>query len=368
LPEEVTIAYGALTGAPRDRLTGAPLAHVEQVIIFRNGTESTIANLALIYDQDDDQGELGSALALLGGRTDRSLPCLVELSTFAEDGSLSTSPALAIAVGSFSAEPGRDLVALALDPQDQAPGAPAVPGDEAPTQFELWLLPDISSLRADATRLGWDFEADLRPLVARDSVPQLAALIAAGDLDADGIDELVLAAPDGTETRCLIASARLDATAAQRVRAEPAVVIGEPCTDAAQLAVMDLDDDGLDDIVLLAGAADARRLLVVWGDGDARLEPGQIEDITPDGAVPQAFAAFRATPSAPQGLAYVTRDEVRLLRAERGARRFEDSGGLAPLELGTGIVAADVNGDGVTDLVVADDGAVRVLRAELEAR
>jgi hypothetical protein len=362
MPEEVTIAYGAPAGAPRERQTAARLANVEQVLIFRSGIETTIASLGLIYDQEDDEGETGSALALIGGGTDRILPSIVELSSFSEDGSLNTAVGLSVAVGRFGGERSLDVVVLALEPPEGAPG-----GDPATDAFQLWLLPDIGNRRGDVMRLGWDFEADLEPLVMRDSVPELAAAMAAGDLDGDGTDELVLAGPDGTERRCLIASAHLDPSAERRMRAEPAIVIGEPCTDPAQLELVDLDDDGATDIVLLVGAADAQRLFVLWGEGDARLTPGQLEDLTPEGAAPQAFAVFRATPDAERALAYVTRDEVRLLRTAGDARRFEDSERLGALELGTGIAAADVNGDGVTDLVVADAGAVRVWRAELEA-
>jgi hypothetical protein len=41
---------------------------------------------------------------------------------------------------------------------------------------------------------------------------------------------------------------------------------------------------------------------------------------------------------------------------------------IVELKDGTGIVAADVDGDGMKDLAVADDRALRILRAELDAR
>jgi hypothetical protein len=56
---------------------------------------------------------------------------------------------------------------------------------------------------------------------------------------------------------------------------------------------------------------------------------------------------------------------VHLSRPHGGARGFEDAGAIAALDHGTGIVAADVDGDRVDDLVVADDGTIRVLHAEL---
>jgi hypothetical protein len=82
---------------------------------------------------------------------------------------------------------------------------------------------------------------------------------------------------------------------------------------------------------------------------------------------PRAFALFRPTPAAALSLAYLTDSAVRLVRApeDRRAWRAAPSEIVFELEHGSGIAAGDVNGDGLTDLVVASGGVMRVLPAEL---
>ena len=353
---EVSIAFGDLQGAPETPRAVARQQSVQQVAVFSNGDETTISNLSLVYDQNDDDGVRGSAIALLSGDPDRNMPCLLELSTFQENGELATGNGLAISVGAFIEPKRSDVIALSS-------------GDiRNRRDYALWALPDIGSRRGTTTRLGWGFAPDLEPLLKSDTdIPNLAASLAAGDLNGDGIDELVLAGPDGTGTRCLIASADVEPESEQPLHVYPTVVLEAACKEPAQLSVVDLDDDGQRDVLVLIGSEGERRLWALWGDGSQQLGASRLDDLTPQSGEPRAFAAFRATVGAPLALAYVTSDAVRMLRAGKRARSFEDDGPLASLEQGTGIVAADVDGDGVTDLAIADSGAVRVLRAKLEA-
>ena len=76
------------------------------------------------------------------GSGDRSLPCPIELSTFAADGSLETAVSMAVTVGSFTDRSRRDLVALGFY------------GDFLEDDFGLWLLPDVASRRSAPQSLG----------------------------------------------------------------------------------------------------------------------------------------------------------------------------------------------------------------------
>jgi hypothetical protein len=142
-------------------------------------------------------------------------------------------------------------------------------------------------------------------------------------------------------------------------------VLEEPCEDDAQMSVVDLDGDGARDVVILVGVVSGpRKLLALWGDGTGELDASQLAVLSPKDVDPSAFTLLSRGGGDARWLAYTTDTAVHLARP-RG-RGFDDTGVIAALEHGTGIVAADVDGDRVEDLVVADDGAVRVLRAELK--
>ena len=69
--------------------------------------------------------------------------------------------------------------------------------------------------------------------------------------------------------------------------------------------------------------------------------------------VPHGFTSVQLTPSEPPALAYVTATALELAHVDAKARTFSTTK-VATLLLGTGVVAADVDGDGVEDLAVAD--------------
>lgn len=352
--EEVSIAFGQLSGVPSDVRTAARLRNVQQIEPFVSGEETSVANLGIIYDQLDEQDRIGSAVALFGGSAERSLPSVIELTTFHEDGSLETSVALAAVPGAFVTQGRTDVIAVSAV-ESLTSG-----------RFELWFLPDIASRRGNATAMGWAFGPEMHVMDRDDPLKRFQLRLAAGDLDGDGIDELVLAGPDRSGEQCLVASAWIDPAAEQGMQTEPAVALANPCTEQTQLAVIDVDGDALDDVLLLIGDGERSQLAVLWSDGSTRLAGARFERITAAELAPRAFAAFHPTPEASLEIAYVTEDQMRKLTARaRDVRTFEDSGPLATLALASGIAAADIDGDGVTDLAVADSGAIDVLRAEL---
>jgi hypothetical protein len=355
--EEVSVAYGDSSGPPGPPVTIARLEDVRQISPFSAGTENAATHMALFYRLDGEDGERGSALALITASSDRALSSVIELSTFSEDAALSTAHAIAIALGAFL-QPGQtDAISLAL--------GLSLDGAESD---ELWLLPDINARRGNTLRLGWGF-AGITPLYpADDSTLELAAAMAAGDLDGDGIDELLLSAPDSSGERCVLSSARIAPAEPNRLQLAAQVTLDQPCVRSVQLSAVDLDADGDQDVMLALGSEDARKLVVLWGDGSGKLNAERMSTLTPAGASVQAFTTFRTQAGAPLELAYTTVSEARRLRAGKDARSFEDGGQLIALEQGSGITTADVDGDGVSDLVVADEGALRVLHAELEAR
>jgi hypothetical protein len=82
---------------------------------------------------------------------------------------------------------------------------------------------------------------------------------------------------------------------------------------------------------------------------------------------PVQFTTLSATPARKFSFAYVTESSARLVTESDRAREFAEPETLARLEHGTGIVAADLNGDGALDLALSDSGAFSILKAELKA-
>jgi hypothetical protein len=194
--------------------------------------------------------------------------------------------------------------------------------------------------------------------------------MASGDLDGDGLDELVFAGSDTDGQKCLLFVARVETSGGPSVSSSPPITLDQPCAEGAQMSVIDLDGDGARDVVLLLGAdGPGRRLLAFWGDGSGQLDSNAFALLVPESARPSAFTFLEGGAREGISVVYTTPDAVRTLRPRAIERRvFDDAGVLVKLARGSGIVAADVNGDGVKDLAVADAGAVRILRAELESQ
>jgi hypothetical protein len=144
-----------------------------------------------------------------------------------------------------------------------------------------------------------------------------------------------------------------------------ALSLESPCYQT-DLDVVDLDGDGAPELVLLLGDERERELRVLWNDGSGSFDENDSSSIAVNGENPLAFTHFRATGDSPLMVAYVTGTSVRLLGSLGAERTFQDEGSILGLNSATGIVAADVNGDRVTDLAVADSGSVRVLKAVLK--
>ncbi|HEX5656266.1 MAG TPA: VCBS repeat-containing protein, partial [Polyangiales bacterium] len=79
---------------------------------------------------------------------------------------------------------------------------------------------------------------------------------------------------------------------------------------------------------------------------------------------PQAFTALPQTAILPLSIVYATPRAVVQWRYA-GNRTFGAATKLADLSAGSGIVSADLDGDRIQDLAVADDGDIIVLKAQV---
>jgi hypothetical protein len=359
---EVKVAFGNVAGPPMAAVTAARARDVMQLGALDYDGNDGAAELFLAYLQPDAAGTPGSAFAWFTG-FDRKLVCLVELTSFSTNGSLESMTALGLTLGSFSRPGSHDALVLAskLESNDVA----------------MWLVSDLRSRTASPQFLGWPFDADLRTLrgvPAEPTVPnfeiELDVLTAAGDLDGDGIDEFALAAPSADGQHCRVAIAHVRATAdAFELESSPVVSLDARCTRFGRLAIEDLDGDSAPDLALLTGSPDeARSLLALWNDGSGGFSADAVASLARASDSPSAFALYRPTQGEKLRIAYVTSERLRVLEPKRRARTFDDAPVVLDVELerATGVATGDVDGDGISDLIVAESGNVAVFRAELE--
>jgi len=357
---EVMVSFGNPAGPPQPGVTAARASGILQVGALDFAPGDQAAELFLVYSQADAAGVDGTSFAWLSG-SDRRMVCLVELSTFVVNQQIESMSALSIGLGAFTSPSGHDSLVF---------GAKDLTADGA----GMWLIPDLRNRTSQPQLLDWKLDPDMQPLrgsgTSAPEVPELDVLSASGDLDGDGIDELVLAAPSVDRERCHVLLMQLGAAApSYSLDSREALLLDTRCLSGDQLAIEDLDGDSARELVLLAaGPTQARSLRVFWNDGAGNFAAEESTSLAGDD-VAEAFAIYRPTPGDRLRLAYVTRDRLRVLQAKERGRTFESAAGVTSeieLEQATGIAAGDVDGDGIADLIIADAGNIRLFRAQLK--
>jgi hypothetical protein len=355
----VEIGYGsafARLGAP---LRVAQVNQAEQLCAVGVDALSSL----VVASSDEIDGQASGALTILDGSSDRVPFASFALTEFVSNGTVQDSTAIAVAAGAFTASGQGDLIALAINPPQSANATPTLnfwvaPAVEAAGAFPRRLTPALDPRLTPATFLAMnaDFTADIAS--------------ASADLDGDGRDEAIFVMPAGADQRqCGLLTLSVTPVLKEFVLAtrEP-VVLDEPCADPAVVPV-DADGDGSIDLAVLTGAATAqdRKLYLFWNDGTGAFSSTNLSMISGTADSPQAFSVLPARGDELPAFAYVTHDSLELVRAPASGRQFS-----APVTLlgtlagGTGIVAADVDGDRVSDLVIAESGKLRVLKAKLK--
>jgi hypothetical protein len=261
--------------------------------------------------------------------------------------------ALALAPGAFTSERKADVVALAGEHEFAYP-------------LRLWLLPAQDAPDRRPLRFDDPLNALLLPIESTPVGVTLHLAGAAADLDKDGRDEAIFAMPFTDSQHCAVLFASVIPGPPPLLAPVRTLSLDRSCPSPDLLPV-DADGDGWLDLALLTGTASQadRGIIVLWNDGHGGFSNADVADV--GGPSVQAFTALGATPARPFSFAYVSDGSVLMSSALPGSRQFGDPETIIALPNASGIVAADVNGDGATDLVLAASGNLSIVKAGLKS-
>jgi hypothetical protein len=350
--DALKIAFGTPLRPPLAAISVASVSDVQQLGVY---TDAYLGSMVVV-SRERVGNATDSALTLLSGSGDRIPFAPYELTTFASDGSLSSAFALALAPGAFTSNQRNDVIAMA---GEQGVAYP----------LKLWLLPARDAADRRPLRFDDAIDASLFPIESTPDEVQLHLASAVADLDEDGRDEALFAMPTRDAQVCGILIVSVAAGPPPALGVRPTIALGAPCPNPDLLPV-DADADGWIDIALLTGASGPtdRRIIVLWNDGHGGFTSSDVAAVDEGGPPVQAFTVLGATPVRPFSFAYVSEGAVMLASALPGSRRFGAAQMLTTSPNASGIVAADVNGDGATDLVLAASGNLSVLKAGLKSQ
>jgi hypothetical protein len=345
--DAVMIAFGAAAGPPLVPGPIARIADTEQLGMFHF---LGLGNL-VVASRQTIAGKPGAAITFIAGSGDRVPTATYQPSSFASTGSIMNPMVMALATGAFT------------DPKQ--PEIFFVGSDDL-VNWSLWLVRGFTTPALTTYRLETALDPRLRPSTGSTSFDfQVHLATAAADVDRDGRAEALAAMPADGGQRCGVMVVGISGAATPKVTRNTTVVLDPPCP-GAQLVPVNADGDGQLDIALLTGGPGApeRKLLVLWNDGQGGFSSTAVATVGGPQEVPQAFAVLPATSERPLRFVYTTDDGVMMV-SPQSARVFGPPRKVAAVEHGTGVVGADIDGDGVLDLVVAAGGDLWVAKAEL---
>ncbi len=378
--DQMSVAFGNSVGAPSAPMPIGHLANITELTALADGATNRRSDLMVVQDVEttvptpagtSEQGTAkagdtnNSSLSIILGNGDRTFHAPALVSNFAVDGTLEGADAVYVATGNFAGVGRLDVALIG------ATGSP-----DGTTRYSFWYLPDVRSQQTVMRLLPFPFELPFEPV--RDPTGRVEAPLRlhSADFDADGAEELLLAGPAPDGTGCLIELTRYDEPR-DRFESVAALQIADACSDQPLLQTADFDGDGAIDLAILTGSTFGEgHVRVLWNDGTGQLtEDDELPFFAdPSGEAIRSFVFFAELDGSPMRLAYATPSAARLFEMRPRRRldpigRFEPDardGKVASLFGGaTSIVAGDVSGDRIADLVIADGGDIHVFRAQV---
>jgi hypothetical protein len=352
LPDEVTIAWGQAFGPPLPPASVGEFATVVQAVVLPQST-TTVSNLVIL---SHPAGQSTTALvSLLVGSGDRQ-PLAPY---FLEESSGTPATPIAITAGPLLGTQYVDVAFVAAD----------VNADGSLQNFTYWLAAGVGGGNFAVPVMSSPLPAAFAPLYVNptdDSVRD-ATLMASGTFGAGGAQGFIAAAPDNAaETTAAFVPARaMPGSPNPSIAAGAVLPFPVRVSPEGQLQFTDVDGDGNVDAVLLTGAnIGARQLVVAWNDGNGSFSQAQTLFVSQTTETPQGFAFVHADTTGLAQLAYVTRTTLVLAVIDPQSRTISARNTVDAPYSGSGVAVGDVDGDGVDDLVEADDGNVVILRGK----
>jgi hypothetical protein len=354
--EKVAIAFGSRSGDPSAPIEVGRFSEIMQLVSANYATEDGIAELGVLGRSSDYDGESLTAFIGNPGRHPIASLGLLHIATAEGDTNTSQIP-IACAVGRFSGSESLGLVALGLEDDPTPESRPRLWYAEGSVLTRL--TKPVPSAELPEELLRWQTLAAEMPPV-----------LLAGDLDGSGRDQALILAAAGRNTLGLW-RVRLpkEGEAANWMTLDPDSLVTQLWTGPGRLVrasrptLVDVDEDGRLDLVLVAADTEGdAQLGVVWNDknkkGDLKLS--ELEPVS----LGDSVLGFAATSNGRvTRWVAVTDDKAFLLSAKSsadGARSFlVESIPNAPG--GRAVALGDLTGDGLMDLVIAEQSGVRVL-------
>ena len=232
--------------------------------------------------------------------------------------------------------------------------------------WSLWVVPEIAGGQTPPINLIAQTPAGVFPRWPRSSISQpepLGRISVAGvaaDLDNDGRDEAIWMMPEN-DTGCALLFYRIDA-ASKSAELLQHLSIDEPCV-APELAVGDVGEGPLPELLLSTGQIGARGLRILWNDGVAPLSLENSTSVSvPGDADVRGFSIFPGKPR----IAYVTESAVYQVSTRTDGRVYDNVERLQKFNDARSVVVTDPNGDSFLDIVVADARGLWMLKAALQ--
>jgi hypothetical protein len=344
LPNDLSIAWGQAGAQPSAPARIGQFATVTQAVALPQPF-TTISDLAVVAHPSTSAGTTLISELLANGSRQPIAPYFTALAGGAQD------TTIAIAAAPFLGTKNVDLAAVGYEQSGTA------------LTFHYWLAPATGDAQFAAPVASAALPTGFLPYLTVGDVQRDEALASWGKLAPNGAPVFVTAAPNAPGTTAAFLPGQASQGNPPTMSAGMVIPFDVDVSPEGQLEFADVDLDGAQDAVLLTGAnIGARALYVAWNDGKGNFATGRAMQVNSGNDTPEGFAFVIADTTGVPRIAYVTRHSLILATVDTKGRTISSRLTLLSTVSATGVAAGDVDGDGVQDLAVADEGNVTIMR------